>query len=99
MPAISTLFWQPLYTKAWASRLQRSHLHTRNPMCPRMLAISFCVDSDLANSCDNRIRGLAHLYVPRKGGPAAVASRAGKVKIPTITSQNKSEDGIGLLRR
>jgi hypothetical protein len=39
-------FLATLHTKAWASRLQTSHLHARNPICPRMLANSFCGDSD-----------------------------------------------------
>ncbi len=32
-------------------------------------------------------------------GTSTVTGQKGKVKIPTLTSQNKSEDGIGLFPR
>ena len=33
-------------------RLQISHVHTRIPFCPRMLAATICRDSDSADSSD-----------------------------------------------
>ena len=45
-----------------ASRLQISHVHTRVPFCPRMLATTLCRDSDSADSSDKGIRSLG--YVP-----------------------------------
>jgi probable HAF family extracellular repeat protein len=44
------------------SRLQTSHVHTRNPICPRMLANSICRDSDWSTSGDKGIRSAG--YVP-----------------------------------
>jgi probable HAF family extracellular repeat protein len=44
------------------SRLQTSHVHTRNPICPRMLTNSFCGNSDSAKSSNKGIRSPG--YVP-----------------------------------
>jgi probable HAF family extracellular repeat protein len=43
-------------------RLQTSHVHTRNPICPRMLTNNFCGNSDSAKSSNKGIRSPG--YVP-----------------------------------
>lgn len=55
-------FLATLHTKAWAGRLQRSHLDARNPIHPRLLAISLCGDSYSANSRDERIRSARYAF-------------------------------------
>jgi hypothetical protein len=77
--ATSTPFWQPLHTKAWAGRLQTSYLHTRNSICPWMLATSFCGDSAAPNSADNRIR-------PRVCACDCWNSLPGRAALPSLFS-------------
>jgi probable HAF family extracellular repeat protein len=59
-----------------------SHLHTRNPTCPQMLANSFCRDSDSADSSNRGIRptGVCASSLARFDSPGATA--------PTIRNTN-----------
>jgi hypothetical protein len=54
-----------------ASRLQTSRLHTRNPICPRTLAIGLCRDSCSADSADKGYFGTSRItyssHVLREG--------------------------------
>src|SRR5258708_6887377 len=90
--ATSTPFLQPLHTKAWAGRLLRSHPHARNPICPRILATSFCRDSDLANSGDSRIR--TRVCAPdysRILGLLEFFAREGTFALPVFSSNTNAD--------
>src|SRR5262249_52387328 len=85
----STPFWQPLSIQAWAPRLQMSHLHARNPICPRMFANSFCRDSDSADSSDKgyfqSFRTMHSSNMLREGArPGVVRDNLGHANIDVI---------------
>jgi hypothetical protein len=54
---------------------------------------------DIPNIASNMGQELSLLLSARGTRPVTIASQTGRVRIPTLTSQNQNEVGIGLFRR
>jgi hypothetical protein len=68
--ATSTPFWQPLHTQAWAGRLQRLHLYTRNPIPPNVWRTAFAETRARPHraikACSELLRHAFQLYGTRR---------------------------------